>query len=84
MLGVLVNALILLRAGLTNERADVTAIGLLLLAAAGLMQVLALLRHRALLRAGPCIAVPASAMIGLAAVTALCSFGALLMVAMAV
>lgn len=77
-LAMLVNALILLRAGIVGGQAVLAGIGLLLLAAAGLTQSVARARRRTLTGPLPLDAAPASALIGIAAGTALCSCGALL------
>lgn len=76
-LGVFVNALLLLRAGVVEHRWEPAAIGLLLLGAAGLTQAFSLARRRVLLQDGHVGAVPAEALLALAMLTVVCSAGAL-------
>lgn len=83
-LALVVNALILLRAGVFSARWELTAIGLLLLVAAGLTQSLAWMRRRLPANLGRYIATPAPMLAGIATLTSLCSFGALFAIVVAV
>lgn len=81
--GALVNALVLLRAGVVDARRELVATGLLLLVAAGLTYGFARARRRALAHGGACAALPASAALGIAAMTGLCSAAAALAIVLA-
>ena len=82
-LAMLVNALLLLRAGLVGNHSLLVGFGVLLLAAAGGMQGFARARGRALAGPAPVTGPPATAMVAIAAAIALCSAGALLAIALA-
>ncbi len=82
--GALLNALVLLRAGVVEQRREVTAIGALLLLAAALTYAFARRRRRGLLRRGQPAAAPPLALLGVALATGLCSVGALLAIALAI
>lgn len=79
-LGVLANALLLIRAGLVGDHTVPLVSGLLLLGAAGATQWFSAWRRRELSRAGDVTAVPAAPLALLAAVTAACAAAALLVI----
>lgn len=78
-LGVLANALLLIRAGLVGDHTLPLASGLVMLGAAGATQCFSVWRRRALSRAESAAA-PAAALAVLAAVTAGCAAAALLVI----
>lgn len=82
VLGMVVNALILLRTGLAYGGDEVTAIGALLLAAAAATYVFGRRRRHALMSSGGApLAPPVHALIAVAAITALASVGGMLALA---
>jgi uncharacterized membrane protein YidH (DUF202 family) len=68
-LGVLVNALLLLRTGVVGHRWDLAAIGLLLLGAAALTKAFSISRRHVLYQVGHVPSVPAGALVALAVLT---------------
>jgi uncharacterized membrane protein YidH (DUF202 family) len=76
-LGVLANALLLIRAGLVGDHTLPLVSGLVLLGAAGATQCFSAWRRRELSRAEGAAAVPAAALAILATVTASCAAAAL-------
>lgn len=79
-LGVLANALLLIRAGLVADHTVPLVLGLVLLGAAGATQGFSAWRRRELSRAGRVAAVPAAALAVLASVTAGCAAAALVVI----
>lgn len=78
VIAMLVNALVLLRAGLAHGGAEITAIGALMLAAAAALQVFARRRRRALMADDVPAAPPAIVLIAVAAFTVLAGAGGVL------
>lgn len=81
--GALLNALVLLRAGVVEQRRELAVIGALLLLAAALTYAFARRRRRSLLHGGRPAPPPPLAMLGVALATGLCSVGALLAIGLA-
>lgn len=79
-LGVLANALLLIRAGLVGDHTLPLAVGLVMLGAAGATQGFSAWRRRELSQADSAAAVPAAAVAVLASVTAGCAAVALLVI----
>ncbi len=81
VLGLVANALILLRAGIADEEFMLAAIGAVLLAAAAATQAFAMHRRRSLIHAVIPVAPPPVALMALAAMTAAAGVGGLLAIA---
>lgn len=77
-LAVVANALLVLRTGIVERRHALTAIGVLLLVAAGLVQAFSWWRCRRLAPAGRPAGAPAAAIAAVTGATGLCAAGALL------
>ena len=80
----LANALILLRAGLVDERWMLAAKGGLLLFGAGLTHAFAGARRHMLSEAGHFVAAPVPVLMGMTVLTAVCGCGALLAIVVAI
>ena len=77
-LGVLVDALLLLRTGIVGHRWELAAIGLLLLVAAALTKAFSTVRRRALSQVGHIAAAPAGALVAMAVLVGGCCAVALM------